>query len=110
MGIESLLASQLSQWDLEDDPLPQHLRVQLIGTMLRAFGDPDWEYFKMLERGVRIGVGVQLPRTPLIFPEKVRWRVPGQESADPDVVFEGTWRANDISAMGHRTEVEAALR
>ena len=50
-----------------------------------------------------------MPRTPLIFPEKVRWNLPGQEDADPSLEFHGATMSNYASAEKYRQEVKAVL-
>ena len=42
----------------------QSFRLKLIGNLLKALGDPDWEYPESLEDGVPLGVDVELPRSP----------------------------------------------
>eukprot|EP00972_Heterocapsa_arctica_P108824 16024111-Heterocapsa_arctica.AAC.1 len=61
--------------------------------------------------GVRIGVGVRMPRTPAVFPQKRRWRLSGQR--DPlaylDEDLEGNTCSNYSSAIGHAELVEKTL-
>ena len=54
---------------------PQTIDVRLLGGFLRAAGDPDWRVMDTFARGVRIGVGVRMPRTPAVFPPKRKWRL-----------------------------------
>jgi len=87
-------------------PKPEHYQEQpvdipLLRALLEDAGDPDYEILDAYLVGVRIGVGVILPRTPAVYEERVKWRLPEQEalsdeSADPEV--EGAWRANYTSA------------
>ena len=51
----------------------------------------------------------RLPRTPLVFAEKVRWRVPGQATYDGEEVIQGSWRNNYVSAVKYADEVELVL-
>ena len=37
---------------------------------MRRFDDPDWAVMHDYEVGVRLGVGIRMPRTPLRFPER----------------------------------------
>ena len=62
------------------------------------------------ERGVRVEMGITMPRTPLLYPETVRWRIPGQSEAEEDDIVTCAWRATYTSAVQHRGEVEAVLR
>ena len=53
-------------------PVPvQKLEIQLLllGGLAKAIGDPDWAVVTELARGVPVGLGVDLPRTPDVFPE-----------------------------------------
>ncbi len=59
----------------------QPIEVDLLGAYLRECDDPDWRVKKELRAGVRIGVGVGLPRTPPVFEEKLKWRLPGRPPA-----------------------------
>ena len=42
------------------------------GAVLRALNDPDWGIMATYACGVPLGLGVDLPRTPAVFPEKRR--------------------------------------
>ena len=79
-------------------PVRQNINFRLLSALLKGVGDPDWEIFREYEKGVRLGVGVNLPRSPLIFPEKVKWNVPGQAEASPGDVVLGAWREHYGSA------------
>ncbi len=69
--------------------------MELLGAYIRACGDPDWEIMKTYRAGVRIGVGVDLPRTLEVLKEKVRWRLPEQ---NPHKV----WKLEKESCLGAR--------
>ena len=45
----------------------------LLGKVFRLFGGPDWEGLGMYAVGVPLGLGVDLPRTPAVFPAKTKW-------------------------------------
>ena len=47
----------------------QPVDVLLLGSVLRALGDPDWEVMKLYAKGVPIGLGVDMPRTPAVYPQ-----------------------------------------
>eukprot|EP00974_Lingulodinium_polyedra_P045619 4375412-Lingulodinium_polyedra.AAC.1 len=108
-SIRGLVREPLGDWAPIGKVLDQNVDVRLLGVLLHAFGDPDWEVCKSYEVGVRVGVGVRLPRTPLVFPEKVRWNVPGQEDADVAAVFAGARRDNYTSAEKRKEEVRKVL-
>ena len=42
----------------------QPVRVRLLQALLREAGDPDWKGMEWFAKGIRIGVGERLPRTP----------------------------------------------
>jgi hypothetical protein len=91
--------------------LPQVLRVRLLQAILRDSADPDWQGMSQFATGIRLGVGVRMPRTPAVYARKRRWRIP--EQSDPDAwkeqTISGVWRANYRSARGHRAEVKRQL-
>ena len=109
-GLSSLVKGKLDSWVPLGPPQSMLIEARPAGSLLCELDDPDWEVFRLMEAGVRIGVGVELPRTPSVFPEKRKWTVAGQEHADPDAPFVGTHELNYISAKDHIDEVEAALK
>ena len=56
----------------------QPLFLSAIGQTLKEMGDPDWKIVASRAHsyasGVRLGVGVKLPRTPAVFKKKTHWR------------------------------------
>ena len=76
-------------------PLKQRMAFMRLAMLLKEAGDPDWRFFanELAGRGVRIGVGVELPRTRAVFPPKTKWRLPIREG-DP----EPTWKENYVSS------------
>lgn len=61
----------------------------LLGLMKAAakfIGDPDWEVLESYQKGVPLGVLRPLPRTPQIFEEQTRWRLP--DFTGEDVLLE----------------------
>ncbi len=94
------------------EDLPQRLRVRLLQAVLRLGGDADVVGMEHFCRGVRIGVGVRLPRTPAVYPRKRRWR-----AYDDDVrrqweeSIDGTaaWHINSKSAVVQKEEVHRQL-
>ena len=58
----------------EGRPLqPQPVDTVLLGKVLRSFGDRDWGVLGLYSVGVPLGLGVDLPRTPAVFPAKTKW-------------------------------------
>jgi hypothetical protein len=50
--------------------------LKLISRLLRVYGDPDWEFVDGRGEGVPLGVDEPLPRTPAVFEEKGKWKLP----------------------------------
>ena len=82
----------------------QCMRLGMISAMLHRFGDPDWQFVKELEDGVPLGVDEELPRTPAVFEEKVKW------SLDEDDGPGESERNNYSSVEPHLEEVESLFR
>ncbi len=93
------------------EDVEQPVRVRLVQSLLRAVGDPDAAGMDHFARGVRLGVGVRLPRTPAVYSRKVRWRLPEQSEADfrDEVGTDAIWRDNYRSAKANLASIEAQL-
>ena len=100
--------------DLDCTPL----RLRLLGALLRAAEDPD-DRLADFAAGVRVGVGVRMPRLPAIYPKKGKWSLPEQREAklagdfgdcsgQSDPVL-GNFGCNYHSAQVLAEEVELAL-
>jgi len=79
----------------------QPINLPLLKALLRDAGDPDYEVMDQYMVGVRIGVGVVLPRTPAVYEARTKWRLPEQEQLPdehPEEGVTGAWRANYTSA------------
>ena len=57
----------------------QPIDVKIMGALLSAFDDPDAEIMQTYDTGVPLGMGVDLPRSPMVFPEKVKCSLKDQE-------------------------------
>ncbi len=84
----------------------QPIRIRMLQAILFLGGDPDYRAIDHFGRGVRIGVGVKLPRTPAVYARKRRWRLEGQGDPDFDLLGEraalgDAWRDNYASAKLH---------
>ncbi len=90
---------------------PQRIRVRLLQTILHLAGDPDARGMEHFCRGVRVGVGVRMPRTPAVYPRKRKWRLHSEDVGGLDDEPEGmdAWRANYRSATIHRDEIHRQL-
>jgi hypothetical protein len=53
----------------------QAMRLGMLSVLLKELGDPDWAFVKDLEKGVALGVGIKMPRTPEVFEEKTKWNL-----------------------------------
>ncbi len=90
---------------------PQAVQVRLLQAMLRDAGDPDWQGMSHFCRGIRVGVGARLPRTPAVFRRKRHWRLAGQEDKEAWKLasVESVWRDNYTSAKDHVSEIGRQL-
>ena len=97
----------------EDPPQPQSIEVELVGALLRGLGDPDWEVYADFSVGVPIGLDVELPRVPAVYPAKTHWALPEQqalsEGRGPRGDFFGTEVPNYASARLLESDLLAAL-
>ena len=116
-GIRAGLREKLGEASLQDFEQgarqDQPIEVELLGAFLREIGDPDWQVMQDYRSGVRIGVGVDLPRTPKVFGEKTTWRLTEQRP-DSDWTFDessfvGNQCLNYLSAQSFAAEVEKTL-
>ncbi len=91
--------------------VPQPVRIRLLQAIQRAVDDPDPTAMDHFARGVRLGVGTRLPRTPAVYARKTRWRMVEQASADcnDEVSTEAVWRENYRSAKQCAEAVEKQL-
>ncbi len=96
------------------DDLPQPVRIRMLQSILFLGKDPDHKAIDHFGRGVRIGVGVKMPRTPAVYHRKRRWRLEGQGDPGFDLQEEraalgDTWRENYASAKLHDRAILAQL-
>ncbi len=115
--LRALANDECSPYARAED-LAQPIRIRMLQAILFLGGDPDHRAINHFGRGVRIGVGVKLPRTPAVYARKRRWRLEGQ--GDPDFDLQGeraalgdSWRDNYASAKIHDrailTQLEEAV-
>ena len=95
---------------VEERTSGQPFYLAAIEEILRLAGDPDYAAFftgkDSFAKGVRLGVGVELPRVPAVFAAKTSWRKYEEELDSPGV------RENYLSAKTHahaQFEKEAEL-
>jgi len=76
------LEERFAQQGVACRPLPedeeQPVRIRLMAALLANIRDPDAAGVLGYTCGVRIGVGVRMPRTPAVYPRKRRWALPSQ--------------------------------
>ena len=73
--------------------------------MLELLGDEDPEFLtEVVETGVRIGVGVEMPRTPAVYEEKVKWTVEGTDEELHEVLA-GNYESAKENAVDIRRQV-----
>ncbi len=94
-----------------DGDRPQPIRVRMLQALLREANDPDVAGMDQFATGIRIGVGVRMPRTPAVYRRKTRWRLSGQsEQCGAETMgFEAVWRDNYRPAVLHRDEIRRQL-
>ncbi len=78
------LSTESDSADAQSSDLPQPVRVRALQRILELGGDPDLRGMNHFRRGVRIGLGSKLPRTPAVYARKRRWRLEGQSDKDMD--------------------------
>ena len=83
---------------------PQLVDTVLLGKVIRAFGDLGRAVLGLYTVGVPLGLGVDLPRTPEVFPAKTKWSLKEQPDwggvSDRAASYQGTHRKNYSSAVG----------
>ena len=86
----------------------QPVRIRWLQAVLKEAGDPDWKGMKWFAKGIRVGVGVRLPRTPAVFARKRKWRLPEQmdRNAWREPSTESAWRDSYRSAKCEQHELE----
>jgi hypothetical protein len=96
-GFDAAGDAVLRRFGWDPSPLPgdrpQQFAVRRIQASLRLMEDPDPDILEQYANGVRIGVGVRLPRARAIFARKTRWKLPEQQEEDA-----AQWKENYKSA------------
>ena len=59
----------------------QPVRIRELQAFLRACNDPDSEILDAYARGVSLGYKTRIPRTPAVFNQKEKWRLPYEDAA-----------------------------
>ncbi len=95
---------------VQDGDLPQPVRIRLLQAILREAGDPDASGMTHFAKGIWLGVGKKLPRTPAVFERKVKWRLTEQaqlHAYEPCVASH--WRENYKTAVMHEAAIAEQL-
>ena len=58
--------------------LPTPVEFRLLSAFMGVTGDPEKQLHSFAE-GVRVGVGVKMPRVPAVYPKKKKWSLREQE-------------------------------
>ena len=112
--LQGICSREIHAWGPPPSPLDHAMDLPLLWAFLKACGDPDYEVLKSYIEGVPIGIGVDLPRTPLVFPEKHKWSIPeqplwgGVQGFPSD--FQGRWMENYSSAKELSEAVKRSLQ
>ena len=77
--IRSILAEGLGI-PLQSDPEEgQPFFLKLMSGVLEEAGDPDWRFLEQARTGLPLGVLNELPRTPEIFEEQLKWNLEAED-------------------------------
>ena len=66
----------------------------MLGAFLKHTGDPERDVPNFAS-GVRVGVGVRMPRVVAVYPRKRQWRLREQENPDAHLAYWGQGADND---------------
>ena len=85
-------------------PPDQPVATRALGSILALNRDPDCDWVRTVgDTGVNMGVVEPLPRTPMVFRKKLKWRLP--EWPDPP----SSCTENYPSAVKHQDVIEAQM-
>ena len=94
-----------SRGEVED--LQQVVDVRRLQMFLRTCGDPDEAALDTYAMGVKVGADVQLPRTPAIYLEKQKWRLP--ELPEDEANWGEVVRDNYVSASDNLDQLRKEI-
>jgi len=78
-ALPKMLSNVWREWQPTASSRTQPIDVRALGAFTQACGDPDFQVLRDFDSGVPIGMGVELPRTPMVFPPKQKWSLAEQE-------------------------------
>eukprot|EP00913_Durusdinium_trenchii_P023640 g22210.t1 len=94
--IRGVLSEKLGVADQGEPEPGQPFFLDLLKGVLEKAGDPDWRFLEQAKSGLPLGVLQELPRTPDIFEEQVKWSLEGEDWG------EAVWqKSNYLSAEEH---------
>ena len=73
--IREVLSEKLGIMDQAEPEEGQPFFLGLMKEVLRKAGDPDWAFLEQAKTGFPLGVLNELPRTPEVFEEQLRWNL-----------------------------------
>ena len=78
-SVRSILAEALKIPVQKDPEEGQPFFLGLMGGVLERAGDPDWKFLEQAKTGLPLGVLNELPRTPEVFEEQLRWNLEAED-------------------------------
>ena len=84
--IQSRVKDQLERRGFDSRPkagdYKQEFECRMMKGLMEEAQDPDAIYFDKLAKGVRVGVGITMPRTPAVFRKKRKWALWGKQGSE----------------------------
>ena len=114
------LDQHLARWGLEPcriaEDRPSEINFRRLRALAEALSDEDFGFLEeVAARGVRLGVDLEMPRTPAVYEEKVKWTVDATDEIMRDMLAENyesaEENAEDIARQVlHEVEIGAIVR
>ena len=94
------LDEHLSRWGLDPERMTTDRAAEINFRRLRALaealGDEDYVFLEeVASRGVRLGVDIEMPRTPQVYEEKLKWTVDATDEVMRDILADNYESAED---------------
>ena len=85
------LDEHLGRWGLNpcraEGDRQSEINFRRLRALAEALEDEDFEFLgEVAERGVRLGVDLEMPRTPLVYEEKTKWTVDATDEVMRDIL------------------------
>ena len=114
------LDQHLARWGLEPcriaEDRPSEINFRRLRALAEALSDEDFGFLEeVAARGVRLGVDLEMPRTPAVYEEKVKWTVDATDEIMRDMLAENyesaEENAEDIARQVlHEVEIGTIVR